>query len=78
MRGGGLLLRSSLVDAADFIPYMPNLLPGIKDLLVDPVPEVRKIVAVALGVMVSKVRPLIMTPATPPSGQPCAHTAGFG
>jgi len=47
--------RSSLVEAADFVPYMPSILPGIKELLVDPVPEVRKIVALALGAMVGKV-----------------------
>jgi len=43
------------VEAADFVPYMPSILPGIKELLVDPVPEVRKIVALALGAMVGKV-----------------------
>lgn len=51
----GWLYRSSLVEAADFVPYMPSILPGIKELLVDPVPEVRKIVALALGAMVGKV-----------------------
>jgi len=41
----------SLTDPKDLQPYLPQVLPGIKDALVDPEPSVRGIAAKALGSM---------------------------
>jgi HEAT repeat protein len=44
-----------LTDQKDLLPYIPNLLPGLKDNLMDPVPDTRAIASKSLGQMVSKL-----------------------
>ncbi|CAB4435640.1 unnamed protein product [Rhizophagus irregularis] len=46
---------ASLTDVRDIIPYLPRLLPGLKEVLVDPVPDARATAAKALGTMVEKL-----------------------
>ena len=42
----------SLTDHKDLSPYLPGVLPGLKEALLDPVPDVRGSAARALGAMV--------------------------
>eukprot|EP00058_Branchiostoma_floridae_P014051 XP_002599539.1 hypothetical protein BRAFLDRAFT_121765 [Branchiostoma floridae] len=42
----------SLTDQKDLAPYLPSVTPGMKQALLDPVPEVRNVSARALGAMV--------------------------
>ncbi|KAG0338181.1 translational activator of GCN4 [Podila horticola] len=46
---------ASLTDQKDLIPYLPRLLPGVKEVLVDPVPDARATAAKALGTLVEKL-----------------------
>lgn len=46
---------ASLTDQRDLIPYLPILLPGVREVLVDPVPEARGTAAKALGGLVEKL-----------------------
>ena len=42
----------SLHSIQDLSPYLPSIIPGLKQSLLDPVPEVRTVSARALGAMV--------------------------
>ncbi|KAJ3008678.1 UNVERIFIED_CONTAM: translational activator of GCN4, partial [Siphonaria sp. JEL0065] len=46
---------ATLTDQKDLIPYLESLLPGLKEVLVDPVPDARAIAARGLGSMFSKL-----------------------
>ncbi|KAJ3208838.1 translational activator of GCN4 [Dinochytrium kinnereticum] len=46
---------ASLTDQKDLIPYLATLLPKLKEVLVDPVPEARGVAAHALGSMIEKL-----------------------
>ena len=46
---------ASLTDVRDIVPYLPRLVPGLKEVLVDPVPDARATAAKALGTMVEKL-----------------------
>ncbi|ORX96881.1 ARM repeat-containing protein [Basidiobolus meristosporus CBS 931.73] len=45
----------SLTDKKDLVPYLPSLLPSLKEVLADPVPDARATAAKALGTMVEKL-----------------------
>ncbi|KAF9438265.1 translational activator of GCN4 [Entomortierella beljakovae] len=46
---------ATLTDQKDLIPYLPRLLPGVKEVLIDPVPEARATAAKALGTLIEKL-----------------------
>jgi HEAT repeat protein len=46
---------ASLTDERDLLPYMDNLIPSLKEVLVDPVPQTRETAARAFGFMVQKL-----------------------
>ncbi|KAJ3335308.1 translational activator of GCN4 [Gonapodya sp. JEL0774] len=46
---------SSVTDPRDLVPYLPELVPQVRTLLADPVPEARAISAKALGTLVHKL-----------------------
>ncbi|KAG9080780.1 translational activator of GCN4, partial [Ceratobasidium sp. 370] len=46
---------SSLTDSKDFIPYLPQLMPLVHVVLVDPVPEARATAAKALGTLIERL-----------------------
>ncbi|KAG0051009.1 translational activator of GCN4 [Gryganskiella cystojenkinii] len=46
---------ASLTDQKDLIPYLTRLLPGVKEVLIDPVPDARATAAKALGTLVEKL-----------------------
>lgn len=46
---------ASLTDQKDLVPYLPVLLPRVKEVLLDPVPEARGTAAKALGGLVEKL-----------------------
>ncbi|KAI9014595.1 armadillo-type protein [Phycomyces nitens] len=46
---------ASLTDQKDLIPYLPLVLPGVKAVLADPVPDARGTAAKALGCLVEKM-----------------------
>lgn len=45
----------TLTDHQDLIPYLPVLLTGLRELLLDPVPEIRATSAKALGILVENL-----------------------
>ncbi|KAI9299159.1 ARM repeat-containing protein [Neoconidiobolus thromboides FSU 785] len=46
---------ASLTDQNDLVPYLPELIPDLKKILADPVPEARGTSAKSIGAMVSKL-----------------------
>lgn len=45
----------SLTDHKDLAPYLPSIIPGLKQSLLDPVPEVRSVSSRALGAMIKSM-----------------------
>ncbi len=45
----------SLTDQKDLLPYLPAILPGLKQSLLDPVPDVRSVSSKALGAMIRAI-----------------------
>jgi hypothetical protein len=56
-RKASLLLgnMATLTEEEDLLPYMDKLLPKMKDVLIDPIPETRTCAARAIGFMVQKL-----------------------
>lgn len=46
---------ASLTDSKDIIGYLPQLIPRMRDVLVDPVPEARSTAAKSLGVLIERL-----------------------
>ena len=46
---------ASLTDPRDLIPYLSKLVPRIRDVLIDPVPEARATAAKSLGVLIERL-----------------------
>ncbi|XP_017487346.1 PREDICTED: eIF-2-alpha kinase activator GCN1-like [Rhagoletis zephyria] len=46
---------NALTKSKDLSPYLPSIIPGLKNSLLDPVPEVRGVTARALGAMVKSL-----------------------
>ena len=46
---------ASLTDSKDLIPYLPQLVPRIRDVLIDPVPEARATAAKSLGILIERL-----------------------
>ncbi|KAJ3022842.1 translational activator of GCN4 [Thoreauomyces humboldtii] len=46
---------ATLTDPKDLVPYLPSLMPELKEVLVDPVPDARATAARAFGNMVAKL-----------------------
>eukprot|EP00300_Choanocystis_sp_HF-7_P006601 c14796_g1_i1.p1 GENE.c14796_g1_i1~~c14796_g1_i1.p1 ORF type:complete len:1325 (+),score=363.83 c14796_g1_i1:394-3975(+) len=44
---------SLITNPKDVLPYLPNLLPPLKEVLVDPIPEVRSVAAKAMGTLIA-------------------------
>lgn len=46
---------ASLTDSKDLIPYLPQLVPRVREVLIDPVPEARATAAKSLGVLIERL-----------------------
>lgn len=46
---------ASLTDSRDLISYLPQLIPKVREVLVDPVPEARATAAKSLGILVERL-----------------------
>ena len=46
---------SMISDPKDMLPYLPALLPGLQDTVLDPIPDVRATAAKALGQLVQGI-----------------------
>lgn len=55
----------ALTKSKDLSPYLPSIIPGLKNSLLDPVPEVRSVTARALGAMVKSLGDQILADLLP-------------